>query len=111
MSPHNRDWRLLLVCLLFEQVRGVRWLRSDGEETSKGDVAPFGGDDKYAYVEYTFQQGEVVESLLMSGSGYGYGSFQNMTLDTIRGDGIARGHLDVGYYRAGSDWTPLIKGV
>jgi hypothetical protein len=64
-----------------DKVRGVRMELRDGTIKSAGGI----DDVKYTLSSYTFQEGETLQSLSFSSSGYGYGSLRRMEFTTSLG--------------------------
>ena len=64
-----------------DKVRGIRMELDDGTIKSAGGI----DDVKYTLSSYTFAEGETLQSLSFSSSGYGYGSFRRMEFKTSKG--------------------------
>ncbi|HTZ67672.1 MAG TPA: hypothetical protein VMB83_09415 [Roseiarcus sp.] len=64
-----------------DKVRGVRMELRDGAVRSAGGI----DDVNYTLSSYTFAEGETVQSLSFSSSGYGYGSLRRIEFTTSKG--------------------------
>jgi hypothetical protein len=64
-----------------DKVRGVRMELRDGTVKSAGGI----DDVNYTLSSYTFADGETLQSLSFSSSGYGYGSLRRVEFTTSKG--------------------------
>ncbi len=70
-----------------DKVRGVRMELRDGTTRSAGGI----DDVNYTLSSYTFADGETLQSLSFSSSGYGYGSLRRLEFTTSTGASFAAG--------------------
>jgi hypothetical protein len=81
-----------------DKVRGVRMELRDGTVKSAGGI----DDVNYTLSSYTFADGETLQSLSFSSSGYGYGSLRRLEFTTSKGATLRRGRREL----MTSSWLP-----
>src|SRR3984957_17350686 len=81
LTSYTSDARVLSVRWDGDKVRGIRMELRDGATQSAGGI----DDATYTLTSYTFAEGETLQSLSFSSSGYGYGSLRRLEFTTTTG--------------------------
>ena len=81
LTSFTSDARVISVRWDGDKVRGVRMEQRDGATQSAGRI----DDVNYTLTSYTFVEGETLQSLSFSSSGYGYGSLRRLEFATSTG--------------------------
>ena len=81
LTSYTSDARVLSVRWDGDKVRGIRLELRDGTTQSAGGI----DNVNYALTSYTFAEGETLQSLSFSSSGYGHGSLRRLEFTTSTG--------------------------